>query len=277
MIALLLSVAPPITVPVLPAPLAVPTVMAAAESGTPGSGDASDEEPPEVVVTARSDSARRDPLKAVNTKMFAVTQAVDDAVVGPAAHAYDKAIPDPVKSGLRNFRYNLREPVVFANFLLQHKAGKAAETLGRFVINSTLGVAGLFDMAKRRAFKLPRRRNGFANTMGFYGIKPGPYLFLPLVGSTTVRDLTGNLIDHAFLPMSLIQPLRTPAVSVPLRVTTMLDHRAEFDGQLREIRRSEDPYVARRTYYLAKRQAEIDHLRGVDFGTKPKLTIQPQP
>ncbi|MFX6258432.1 MlaA family lipoprotein, partial [Acinetobacter baumannii] len=88
--------------------------------------------------------------------------------------------PVPVRSGIRNFLYNLREPIVFVNFLLQHKAGKAAETLGRFVVNSTVGVGGLFDMAKRRPIHLPRRPNGFADTLGFYGVKPGPFLFLPL-------------------------------------------------------------------------------------------------
>lgn len=99
----------------------------------------------------------------------------------------------PIRSGLRNFRFNLHEPIVCVNFLFQHKVGKAGETLARFAINSTIGVAGVFDMAKRRTFRLPRRRNGFGDTMGFYGVKPGPYFFLPLIGPTTARDLLGTV------------------------------------------------------------------------------------
>ena len=218
----------------------------------------------DIVVQARRSAARGDPLEAVNAKTFAAAQAVDDAVLGPVAMAYAHKMPSPIRSGLRNFRYNLHEPVVAVNFLLQGKPGKAAETVGRFAVNTTIGVAGLFVMAKRGAFKLPRRRNGFANTMGFYGIKPGPFFFLPLIGPTTARDLVGNIFDHAALPLSFIKPLRTPAYTIPARTITILDHRAEFDEQLQTIRASADPYAARRDFYLAKRQAEIDHLRARD-------------
>ena len=216
----------------------------------------------EVVVTAHKGTARGDPLEVINAGSFAVAQAIDDAVIGPLALTYEHAVPDPIRSGLRNFRYNLHEPVVAVNFLLQGKPGKAAETIGRFAINSTIGVAGLFDMAKRRTFRLPRRRNGFADTLGFYGVRPGPFLFVPLIGPTTARDLAGTIIDHAMLPFSFVKPLRRPVYAVTARVVTVLDKRAEFDGQLQAIRQSDDPYAARRDLYLATRQAEIDHLRG---------------
>src|SRR3546814_6026547 len=88
----------------------------------------------------------------------------------------------PVRDGLGNALRNISEPVNFLNFLLQFKIGKAAETLGRFVVNTTFGVGGLVDVAKTKPFNLPYRRNGFANTLGFYGVEPGPYFYLPLVG-----------------------------------------------------------------------------------------------
>src|SRR3546814_2446438 len=91
--------------------------------------------------------------------------------------------------GLGNALRNISEPVNFLNFLLQFKIGKAAETLGRFVVNTTFGVGGLVDVAKTKPFNLPYRRNGFANTLGFYGVEPGPYFYLPLVGPTTLRDM----------------------------------------------------------------------------------------
>jgi phospholipid-binding lipoprotein MlaA len=122
---------------------------------------------------------------ALNKVTFAATQAVDRAVIEPAAKAYGKTIPYPIRAGLRHFFTNLTEPVVALNFLLQLKPGKAAETLGRFALNSTVGIGGLLDVAVAKPFKLPYRRNGFANTMAYYGVGPGPFLFVPLVGPTT--------------------------------------------------------------------------------------------
>ncbi len=146
--------------------------------------------------------------------------------------------------------------------MLQLKPGKAAETFGRFAINTTLGAAGLVDVAKRKPFNLPYRRNGFANTLGYYGVKPGPYFYLPLVGSTTLRDFIGNRLDQLILPLALGRSIFRPKFAIPIAILGELDYRIEFDGQLREIRATRDPYVAARTYYLRKRQAEIDALHG---------------
>ncbi|MEA3001281.1 MAG: phospholipid-binding lipoprotein MlaA [Sphingomonadales bacterium] len=222
----------------------------------------------EIVVTGRWHAAPGDPLEKVNAISFATALAVDDAVVGPISLAYAHAVPQPIRSGVRNFLQNLHEPDVFLNFLLQLKPGKAVATLARFAINSTLGVAGLFDIAKRRPFNLPRRPNGFADTLGFYGVKPGPFLFLPVIGPTTPRDLLGLILDRLVLPLSIgssIKPLAR--LSGPLSVLKVLDRRAEFDEQLQEIRAGADPYAARRELYLRGRQAEIDNLRGRDRNT----------
>jgi phospholipid-binding lipoprotein MlaA len=228
----------------------------------------------DIVVTAPRGAAPGDPLEKVNAISFAATQAVDEAVIGPAARAYAEAVPRPVRSGLRNFLHNLHEPVVFLNFMLQIKPGKAVETLGRFTINSTIGVAGLFDVAKRRPFNLPRRPNGFADTLGFYGVKPGPFLFLPLIGPTTPRDLVGLVVDRLVLPVSIgnLPPSvgrsfkSFKRLTAPTGFLKELDHRAEFDEQLQHLRATADPYAARREFYLQRRQAEIDNLRGRHFG-----------
>jgi phospholipid-binding lipoprotein MlaA len=217
----------------------------------------------EIVVTARRHTVAVDPLRAVNAQSFAVTQTVDRAFVGPLAMAYKKTLPTPVRDGLRNFLYNLHEPDVFVNFLLQIKPGKAAATLARFVVNSTIGGAGLVDVAKRKPFHLPRRRNGFADTFGFYGIKPGPFLFLPLIGPTTVRDLVGGGLDRFLLPFVVGAPFNKLAFTLPVGIVSTLDHRAEFDDQLHELHdESADPYAASRSFYLDRRQAEIDGLHG---------------
>lgn len=229
----------------------------------------------DIVVTGLKEPAG-DPLRAVNAESFAVTQKVDAAVIGPAARAYKEAVPSPVRAGIHNFLYNLREPIVFLNFLLQFKPGKAIETLGRFAINTTIGAAGLVDMAKRKPFRLPRRSNGFANTLGYYGVKNGPFLFLPVVGPTTVRDLLGGAIDRLVLPVAVGSPFNSVAYTAPAGVLGALDHRSEFDETLKDLHdNSPDPYAATRAFYLNRRQAEIDQLHGRAGGDPAGMSAPP--
>ena len=250
-----------VTAPSVPAgPLPAPA-QSTSPTGATAPAPNGDVTRSDIVVSARPRDAG-DPLEKLNAKSFAVTQSVDDAFVGPVALAYEHTLPKPVRSGLRNFLYNLREPVVFLNFLIQIKPGKGAETFGRFAINTTLGGAGLFDVAKRHPFNLPRRPNGFADSMGFYGVKPGPFLFLPLLGPTTVRDLFGDAVDRLVLPLAVGAPFNRLIYTVPAAVVGTIDRRAEFDEQLHVLRQAADPYAARREFYLRGRQDEIDHLRG---------------
>ncbi|MEP2103566.1 MAG: VacJ family lipoprotein [Parasphingorhabdus sp.] len=216
----------------------------------------------EIVVTARPRPPKSDPLQGLNADTFSTIQNVDEAVVGPVALAYEDTVPGPVRSGLSNFLSNLGEPIVFLNYLLQLKPGKAIETLGRFTINSTIGIGGLVDVAKRPPFNLPKRQNGFANTLGYYGVEPGPFLFLPLIGPTTVRDLFGRVVDLSVLPVAVGKPFNQLVYTLPAGIITSLDFRAEQDEQLRALRESNDPYTATRELYLQQRQAEIDALRG---------------
>ncbi|WP_332908718.1 VacJ family lipoprotein [Sphingomonas mollis] len=231
----------------------------------------------DIVVTARARWEAPDPFADVNAESFAVTQKIDNAVMGPAALAYKKKVPGPVRRGIHNFLYNLREPVVFVNFVLQHKIGKAAETVGRFAINTTIGAIGLFDVAKKKPFRLPRRSNGFANTLGFYGVPNGPFMFLPIVGPTTVRDLFGGAIDRIVLPVTLGQGVTDPKFAIPAGVLGALDHRAEFDETLKRLHDgAADPYANSRDFYLQRRQAEIDLLKGRGKGNGGPLSDPPK-
>ena len=202
-----------------------------------------------------------DPLANLNAQAFEVTEKVDEALVEPLALGYQKAVPSPVRKGLFNFFSNLREPVVFLNFLLQGKPGKAAETLGRFAINSTVGIGGLVDVAKKEPFNLPRRRNGFANTLAVYGVKEGAFLVVPLVGPTTVRDLVGTLIDNAVVPTLAGKPFTEPYFTVPAFTVISLESRIEIDDKLKQMRDSDEPYTTLRETYLCERRAEIAALR----------------
>lgn len=217
-------------------------------------------EGPVIVVEGQQD-VPGDPLSRLNAQTFEVTEKVDAAVVEPLATGYEEGIPRPVRKGLFNFFSNLREPVVFLNFLLQGKPGKAAETLGRFAINSTIGVAGLVDVAKKEPFNLPRRRNGFANTLAVYGVKEGAFLVVPLVGPTTVRDLVGTLVDNTVVPTIAGKPFTEPYVALPAFTVVSLESRIEIDEKLKQIRDSDEPYATLRETYLCERRAEIAALR----------------
>ena len=250
--------APTISAPAIPAPQA---------SASPPSLPAGQDEHPDhgaIVVSATQGTKASDPLQSVNAASFAVTQDVDRALVGPVALAYKHTVPAPIRSGLRNALRNIGEPAIAINFMLQIKPGKAAETVGRFVVNSTIGIAGLFDIAKRKPINLPRRANGFAYTMGYYGIKPGPFLFVPLIGPTTLRDALGGAMDRLVVPLAVGAPFNQPVYSVPTGLFSTLDRRAEIDEQIHALRDDNgDPYAAFRKFYLDRRQAEIDNLRGI--------------
>ena len=214
--------------------------------------------PPPIVVTARAPGSGTDPLEQVNEKSFAAVQAADRLVVAPLSFAYQKTIPSPLRDGIHNVLYNLREPVVIVNFLLQHRIGKAGRALARLTINSTIGAAGLFDFAKRKPFNLPFRRNGFANTLGFYGIKPGPYMYLPIVGSTSLRDLVGTVADRLFLSTAFGAPFNRPVYRIPVVVLGTLDDRLVNDKRIREARNAQaSAYITTRNAYLSMRAEEV--------------------
>lgn len=274
------SVEPPVVVPTIE-PVQPPSPAATATAGSEPPADVPSS-PDDIVVTARGEAPPGDPLQEVNITSYRVVQSVDKALVAPVATGYQGIVPEPVRDGLGNALRNLSEPVNFLNFLLQFKIGKAAETLGRFAVNTTFGVGGLFDVAKTKPFNLPYRRNGFANTMGFYGVEPGPYFYLPLIGSTTLRDLAGNSLDLLVVPTAVGAPFNRTAYAVPTTVIKQLNDRIEGDAAIKCLQEeSADPYVETRTLYLEMRQREIDALKGKGRDTASPdaaiVTSQPEP
>ena len=262
-------------------PRIVPIVwsLATAQETQPAEGDppAPDGEAPpaegEIVVEGQVGPPKSDPVEAVNEESYRAVQAVDAAVIEPVANAYRDGLPEPIRDGLGNVVRNLGEPSVALNFLLQGKVGKAFETLGRMAINTTIGVGGLFDVAEKRV-GLPYRRNGFADTMGYYGVGPGPYLYLPVSGATTVRDLAGRTLDQLLLPFAVGEPFNKPAYAATYFVVNGLDQRLEFDEELGAIAASEDPYRLRRETYLAQRRAEIAALKGEPVSERDRMLLE---
>jgi phospholipid-binding lipoprotein MlaA len=247
--------------PALAAPKPLPLLTEGSVQVAPVVGDDNAAAPDEIVVSARQD-VPEDPGQAINVEAFKAVTAVDNALVAPLAMGYKKVLPSPARSGLRNVLRNLTEPVNFINFMLQLKPGKAAETVGRFAVNSTVGVAGLIDVAKSKSIKLPYRANGFGNTFGYYGVSAGPYMFLPVIGPTSARDLVGWVLDKSILPSVAGTPFNKPYFSLSTGVVKSLDDRIELDDKFKEFHATGDPYVAEREWYLAKRRDEIEALHG---------------
>lgn len=231
-----------------------------ATTGGAGSATSTPPQTDDIVVSGRTRPPPEDPIQALNIQTYAATQAIDTAIVAPAAIGYQRAIPSPIRTAVRNFFTHITLPVVFLNDLLQLKPGRAAATAARFLINSTLGLAGTLDIAKLPGVGIPYRRNGLANTLGYYGIKTGPFLYLPLIGPTTIRDLVGLLVDRALVPTIVGKPFNQPAFAVASSLVGSIDYRAQYDAQLRQLQSEVNPYAAARSNYLKGRQAEIDAL-----------------
>jgi phospholipid-binding lipoprotein MlaA len=222
----------------------------------------------DIVVIAPPRPTREDPLARTNVQVFKFTRAIDGAITEPASLAFKRAVPSPLRDGVRNVFNNLEEPMIAANFLLQLHPGKAIETLVRMTLNTAIGWGGLFDVAGKRYINLPRRSNGFADTLGYYGVKPGFYLFLPLVGPTNPRDLVGGAVDMASSPLPWVGgPFKKLYYQAPASLWTALDTRAEFQRHLEAFRDSNrGVYVSERDWYRRLREARIAAHKAGDHG-----------
>jgi phospholipid-binding lipoprotein MlaA len=213
-----------------------------------------------------------DPFEGFNRRMFGIEEALDRQLFGPVARGYSST-PSPIRSALRNWARNIGEPVVFVNDVLQGRVGTAARTLTRFVVNSTFGVAGFMDVAKKN--HLPRHDNNFGTTLGRWGMAPGPYLFLPLVGPTTLRDGFGSLADIGLDPLTYARFDGRTEIGIATTVIKGLSARVEGAQELAHIRESStDPYATLRSYFLQNRQAEITG-KSVDIDTLPDFDAPP--
>ncbi len=146
-----------------------------------------------------------DPWEKFNEKMFSFNIHMDKWVLKPTAKAYNAIMPDMFQTMIDNAFTNLRMPIRFVNKVLQWKLLDATKEMGRFLINSTLGVGGLFDVA-RQEMGLEQQKADFGQTLGIWGIAPGPYLVLPLLPPLTVRDGIGYFVDGSTNPLNYYIP-----------------------------------------------------------------------
>ena len=201
-----------------------------------------------------------DPFESYNRSMDAFNNEVDRYVLKPVAQGYDAVTPKPVQKGVSNFFSNLDDVVVIFNDLLQLKLGQLASDTGRLVINSTVGLFGLIDWASDIGLK--KHNEDFGQTLGYWGIPSGPYLILPLLGPSTIRDTGGLIADSSYLdPIDneieekWRYPSRDSSTSTGLTIVKIIDKRAgllKAEGVVDEA--ALDRYIYIRDAFLQKRE-----------------------
>ena len=204
--------------------------------------------------SAREESDQ-DPWEPFNDAMFSFNRNVFDRfLLRPAAVVWDALLPDPVQRSIRNALDNLDVVRRLVNNLLQLKIDGAGREVARFTINSTIGVAGLFDVAKD-GFGIQQSDEDTGQTMGVYGVGPGPYLILPFLPPMTVRDGIGLAADGAMNPLNYFIPL---AATAGISGTGAVNERSLYLGQFERVEETVvDLYSAVRNAYLQRRAAAI--------------------
>lgn len=209
--------------------------------------------------SARDDQAAAvsDPFEGVNRFFFDLNQRLDRNAGRPAATAYRETVPGSIRGGLHNLLDNLGGPVTVANDLLQIRLKDAGTAAGRFLVNTTVGLAGIFDVATD--WGMPGRNRDFGETMGTYGVPPGPYLVLPFRGSTDVRDFAGNYIDGFVTPLRYVRYDGRNYVGLMKSTLGSMDNRSASLVSFRDIERaSVDYYATMRTLYMERRARLIE-------------------
>jgi phospholipid-binding lipoprotein MlaA len=199
-----------------------------------------------------------DPLEPVNRFFFDINQRLDRHAALPAATYYADTVPSPVRGHLHNLLANLSGPVTTANYIMQGEFGYASEALQRFIINSTIGVVGIYDVATD--WDLPERNRDFGETLGQLGVPAGPYLVIPLGGSSALRDFAGSYVDGFFSPLRYVGDYNgRPYVGMFKNVLGTVDARSANLNAYRDIERSSvDYYATMRSLYLQRRARQVE-------------------
>jgi phospholipid-binding lipoprotein MlaA len=190
----------------------------------------------------------RDPWQRVNRGVYKFNDAVDRAVVTPIARTYTRVLPQPVRTGVTNFFNNVTYPDVIVNALLQGQLKPFARDTGRLVVNTTLGIGGVLDPASRMGLALENR--DFGQTMGKWGVPSGPFLVLPFIGPSDVRDGLGRFPDSYAEPWVYI---KNPYWEYGTLLIYEVDLRASILPLTDMAQKTYDPYAFERNAYLQHR------------------------
>jgi phospholipid-binding lipoprotein MlaA len=194
----------------------------------------------------------RDPWERMNRTTFKVNTALDHAIARPVARAYQKVTPRPVRTGVSNFMDNLFYPVTMGNDLLQLKFKPFAQATGRFLLNTTVGIGGVFDPATKVG--LPKNEEDLGQTFGYWGSPPGPYFVIPLLGPSDVRDGIGRVGDAYMTPL---QYVRNNYIKYGVYGLHLVDTRYRLLPQDKVLDEAFDPYTLLKNAYLQRRQYQV--------------------
>jgi len=198
-----------------------------------------------------------DPLERVNRGIFKFNDVVDTAVMKPVAKGYRKAVPQPARTGVRNVLHNLKSPQIIANNLLQGDIKGVGDSSTRFVANTLLGVGGIFDIAGKEGLKY--EEEDFGQTLGVWGVGNSPYLVLPLMGPSSVRDATGLIVDSYTDPVRLwLTNTDNEGWYYGKVAVSVVDKREELLDILDDLKKNSiDYYAAVRSSYAQRREAQV--------------------
>lgn len=194
----------------------------------------------------------QDPFESVNRKVYTFNNTLDQYILRPTAQGYAKVTPDPAQRSIGHFFGNARYPITIVNSYLQAKAHNGTVALTRMIVNSTLGFGGLFDVAT--GLGLPKHKEDFGQTLGYWGLGQGVYLMLPLLGPSTGRDGIGLVADRFLSPTTYISNLY---ITLPANAVYLVDFRASLLGLDRTVSNAFDPYLFIRTGYLQDRLSKV--------------------
>lgn len=197
---------------------------------------------------------RQDPWESFNRDVDRFNMAVDRSFIRPVSEAYARVTPEPIRASVTHFFDNLGYPGVIFNNLLQGKIVQGGQDMGRMLVNTTLGIGGLFDIASR--MNLPRHEEDLGQTLCVWGVPEGAYLVLPLWGPTTVRDLAaipGDILTSLLTFARLFVTDIGPAALASLGAFDALNTRTNLSGAIRIREQALDPYVFTREAYLQRR------------------------
>jgi phospholipid-binding lipoprotein MlaA len=194
-----------------------------------------------------------DPNEETNRKFYNFTDTIDRNILAPVADVYIKYVPDPMQRSIGNFYDNLAYPNVILNAFLQGKVRQGFQDSLRFVVNSTIGGGGLFDMAAPMG--LPQHDEDFGQTLGVWGVKTGSYLFVPLIGPSSYRDAPGIPVSLFSNVLFYAGSVASLAITGPVAVLGIVDKRARLSGPMRvRDQAALDPYLFVREGFLQQRK-----------------------
>lgn len=201
-----------------------------------------------------------DPLEPLNRLVFIVNKGVDGLIMKPLAIAYRLVLPEPVRNSVGNFYTNINSPVSFANHLLQGTPKEAGNSLARFVINSTVGILGLFDAAETFGFK--SNETGLSDTLGVWGVNTGPYLILPALGPSSFRGVVGIGGDYFTQPYNYLLNDADSSVSWIVTGIDLTHQRNLVLEKVDELSDSAlDLYAAVRSIYFQSQKHRLEKLK----------------